>query len=104
MQPTKIKLIDKELLWIKWDDESESKIKLNNLRRLCPCATCLSERENRSRNYIPIYNPGQVKVKKIQPVGSYAIGITWEDGHSTGIYEFPFLHQLSDNEINSGTS
>lgn len=102
MQPTKIKLINNEILWIKWDDESESKIQLNNLRRHCPCATCLSEREKQSKNYFAIYTPSQIKVRKIQPVGRYAIGITWEDGHSTGIYEFPFLYQLSGNKINLG--
>jgi DUF971 family protein len=97
MRPTKIKLSnDSEMFLIKWDDQTESEIPLLKLRRLCPCATCLSERENQSKSYIPLFNKNQLKISSIKPVGSYALGITWGDGHNTGIYEFPFLKKLSD--------
>jgi DUF971 family protein len=101
MQPTKIQIINKEVLLIKWDDDSESAIRLEKLRRVCPCATCLSEREKLGKKYIPIFNHDQIKVIKLKSVGSYAINIKWGDGHNTGIYEFSFLRKLT--EINSGT-
>jgi len=95
MQPLKIKLLEGKFLWIKWVDKSESKISLKKLREMCPCATCLAERENQSKTYIPILLGGQLTVSNIEMVGSYAIQIKWEDGHSTGIYEFPFLKNLA---------
>lgn len=95
MQPIIIKIIDNKDLLIKWSDDSESKISLMKLRKLCPCATCASEREAQSKNYIPIFAGNQIAVKSIHQVGSYAISIHWKDGHNTGIFEYPFLKYLS---------
>lgn len=97
MQPVQIKLIDKKKLYIKWNDDSESEIGLEKLRKLCPCATCLTDREKQSTSYIPILMENQVKVTNINQVGSYAISVTWKDGHNTGIYEYPYLKKLATN-------
>jgi DUF971 family protein len=96
MKPVRIKVEEKKALLIKWNDGTESKISLSKLRRLCPCATCLTEKERQSKLYIPILNDNQVKVKSINQVGSYAIGIAWRDGHNTGIYEYTFLKKLAE--------
>ena len=101
MQPLKIKLLENKLLWIKWVDKSESNIGLKKLREMCPCATCLSEREKQSKSYIPILLGSQLTVSNIEMVGSYAIQIKWEDGHSTGIYEFPLLKNLARDSLQS---
>jgi DUF971 family protein len=97
MRPVQIKVVDKKKLFIKWDDGIESEISFEKLRKLCPCATCLTEREKQSKTYIPILTENQVKIANLNEVGSYAIGITWKDGHNTGIYEFPFLKNLADD-------
>jgi DUF971 family protein len=94
---TGIRVINQAKLLLKWDDNSEFSIPLNKLRKFCPCATCMTEREKQSKTYIPIFHSGQTKIIKISKVGNYAIGIHWEDGHNTGIYEFPFLKNLSEN-------
>jgi len=95
MSPVRIKVIDKKKLYIKWEDDSESIIALEKMRRLCPCATCLTEREKQSKTYIPILNENQVQIAKINQVGSYAVSVIWKDGHSTGIYEYAFLKKLA---------
>jgi DUF971 family protein len=95
MQPVQIKVNGNNHLLIKWDDKSESSIGLKKLRKLCPCATCITERENQSKSYIPLLMEDQFKVKSINQVGSYAISIAWKDGHNTGIYEYPFLKKLA---------
>lgn len=97
MRPVQVKVVDRKKLFIKWDDETESEISLETLRKFCPCATCLTEREKQSKSYIPILTENQVRIANISEVGSYAIGITWKDGHSTGIYEYPFLKNLADD-------
>ncbi len=97
MLPIQIKIIGNKDLYVKWDDNSESKISLMKLRKFCPCATCASEREEQSEKFIPIFSGNQLTVKSIQQVGSYAISIHWKDGHNTGIFEFPFLKSLAEN-------
>lgn len=97
MKPVNIKVKEKTKLLIHWDDGSDSEISLKKMRDKCPCATCVAGREKQSKSFIPIYLDSQIKVAQINPVGSYAISIVWKDGHNTGIYEYPFLRQLSEN-------
>ncbi|MFO1072087.1 MAG: DUF971 domain-containing protein [Geminicoccaceae bacterium] len=35
-----------------------------------------------------------VGITAVEPVGNYAIRILFDDGHSTGIYSWPWLHRL----------
>ena len=35
-------------------------------------------------------------LREIEQVGNYALGLTWADGHSSGIYSFRFLRTLGD--------
>ena len=95
MQPTTIRVLEGKFLWIKWSDGTESKIGLQKLRELCPCATCIAERENQSNSYIPLIQKNQVTVDELEVVGNYAIKIKWHDGHNTGIYEYTFLKKLA---------
>ena len=96
MHPIKIKLIEKKKLLIIWDDKNESVLELRELRKRCPCATCLAERDKQSKMYIPLFAENQVTVKSINQVCNYAVQITWNDGHNTGIYEYNFLKNFSE--------
>lgn len=95
--PKQIKLSEnKDKLLIRWNDDTEQMVTLMKLRKLCPCATCLTEKENQSPTYIPLFAENQIRIKSINQVGSYAITIIWQDGHNTGIYEFPYLRMIAD--------
>lgn len=96
MQPTKIKLIEKKKLLIIWNDGNDSQLELRDLRKRCPCATCLAERDKQSKMYIPLFAENQVTVKSINQVGNYAVQLTWNDGHNTGIFEYNFLKKFSE--------
>lgn len=96
MQPVQIKIKNSKELFIKWNDNAESTISLLKIRKMCPCATCASERDTQSKTYIPVFSGNQLLVKNIQQVGSYAISIHWMDGHNTGIFEYPFLKSLDE--------
>jgi ATP-binding protein involved in chromosome partitioning len=95
MIPTKLKVLDKNKLQILWSDGSEDVLLLKDLRKFCPCATCLAEREKQSKMFIPIFSDNQVTAKTIKQVGNYAIQIEWNDGHNTGIYEYKFLRNFT---------
>jgi len=40
----------------------------------------------------------------LEPIGNYAIQITWRDGHHTGIYTWEHLHLLCAEARRRGTS
>ncbi|MGD8779320.1 MAG: DUF971 domain-containing protein [Ignavibacteria bacterium] len=96
MSPKKIQIKEENFLSIDWDNNSNSEIKLSNLRRYCPCAVCNAARDEQSKTYIPIFSNEQLAVSQINMVGQYGVGITWKDGHNTGIYEFNELLRLSE--------
>lgn len=35
-----------------------------------------------------------VGIRKIEPVGNYAVRLVFDDGHDTGIYSWRYLHEL----------
>ena len=35
-----------------------------------------------------------VKIAALEPVGNYAVRISFDDGHDTGLYSWAYLHQL----------
>jgi len=35
-----------------------------------------------------------VKISELDPVGNYAVKIVFNDGHSTGLFTWPYLQQL----------
>jgi DUF971 family protein len=35
-----------------------------------------------------------VGIRELDPVGNYAVRILFDDGHSTGIYTWSYLHRL----------
>jgi DUF971 family protein len=103
MSPKQIKIVDKKYLQITWQNDTESKIDLEYLRKECPCATCKGETVL-LKTYRPAQqssSPDMYKIKDIKAVGGYAVQITWKDGHNTGIYSWDYLAQL-DKDQNSG--
>ncbi|WP_353570584.1 DUF971 domain-containing protein [Candidatus Albibeggiatoa sp. nov. BB20] len=45
------------------------------------------------------YGKKAVNIEKIDPVGTYAVSLHFDDGHSTGIYSWDWLYHLGDNHI-----
>jgi DUF971 family protein len=77
---------------ITFADDKVCRFELIDLRRACPCATCRTDRERgRHMKLMPLPT-----ISNAQFVGAYALGITWNDGHSTGIYPFDALRRWCD--------
>lgn len=38
-----------------------------------------------------------VTVADLEPVGNYALKITFSDGHNSGLYDWAYLHKLAHN-------
>jgi len=87
---------------ITWSDGHSSHYDFAYLREECPCATCNDEREKKrqfasagsaSAAALPMFKP-KPRAQSATSVGNYAIQITFNDGHSTGIYSYDYLRTL----------
>ncbi len=85
-----------EELAIRWKDGSETYIRLEALRRQCPCAVCAGETDLLGRRYggSPTLSPNSYVLKSCAPVGSYGLQPQWADGHGSGIYSYEYLRSL----------
>jgi prepilin-type processing-associated H-X9-DG protein len=87
---------------IVWADGHASHYDFTYLREECPCATCNDAREKKSllradaaptlmsSPALPMFKP-KPRAQAATQVGSYAIQISFTDGHSTGIYSYDYL-------------
>ena len=97
MKPVSIKRSTDGSIVIRWDDGETTQCTPVQLRDACPCAECQGETVL-LHTYKPIpqlHVAGHYDIEAIVPVGSYAIQITWGDGHATGLYTWAYLHRLT---------
>lgn len=87
---------------ITWSDGHVSHYDFAYLRDECPCATCNEEREKKrafaaagaaSAAALPMFKP-KARAQSAKEMGNYAIQITFNDGHSTGIYSYDHLRSI----------
>lgn len=87
---------------IRWPDGHQGSYTFDLLRKECPCALCNDLRAKRitgagmSLTVLsgPVTRPGEIRLTDLRPVGRYALGFAWSDGHDSGIYSFQFLREL----------
>ena len=99
MYPDKILLFDSEHILIKWNNQTEQKIRLIDLRKNCPCAICKAEREHHKDWSHVFFTSDELKIVDMKIIGSYALNIVWADGHNTGIYEFKKLTNIENGVV-----
>jgi DUF971 family protein len=95
-QPTEIKLHQKSrLLEVAFGDGKAFRLPCEFLRVYSPSAEVRG------------HGPGQevlqtgkrdVEITKVEPVGHYAIQLTFSDGHDTGIYSWDLLYDYGLNQ------
>ena len=80
---------------IRWEDNHESRYSFDGLRAVCPCVACQGGHAHMGRPPDPRSVRDMaltdLNLENVEAVGSYALQITWSDGHSTGIYTWAFL-------------
>jgi len=88
-------------LVIGWSDGAVHRLPWRTLRTFCPCATCRTERAKppEPKPLLAVLSPTEARPLapvSIKPVGNYAYGIAFSDGHNSGIYSLEFLRQLGE--------
>jgi DUF971 family protein len=90
--PTEIKLRHRSrVLEVSFEDGSRFELPFEYLRVHSPSAE------------VKGHGPGQetlvvgkedVGIRKVEPVGQYAVRLVFDDGHDTGLYTWKYLHEL----------
>ncbi len=98
MRPVTIEQVGDELA-IKWDDNRETFLQFQALRRFCPCAGCKGETDIMGITYKDskrALTPAAFQLVRFSLVGNYALNLVWADGHSSGIYAFEYLRKIEE--------
>ncbi len=91
-QPTEIKLHQKSrLLSISFADGNSFRFPCEYLRVYSPAAEVAS-------SALPETGKEDVNIESLEPQGTYALRIVFDDGHDTGIYSWERLHDLGVNQ------
>ena len=95
-RPTEIKLHQKSrLLEVTFDDSSHFKLSCEYLRSHSPSAEVRGHGHGQEVLQV---GKEKVNISEIEPVGSYAVCLHFDDGHATGIYSWEYLLDLGVNQ------
>ena len=101
-RPTGVKADKTErLIKITWADGHESRFPFDGLRTICPCVMCKGGHARMGAPADPCAvrdaAATELQLLGLQAMGSYALQISWSDGHDSGIFTWEFL-RLADPE------
>lgn len=82
---------DRRLLTVSFPDHEPLELPAELLRVLSPSAEVQGHSPEQR-----VTVPGKrgVAITRMEPVGNYAVRITFDDGHDTGIFTWTYLHTL----------
>ena len=80
---------------IDWADGHRGRYPHVILRGYCPCASCQG---HSGELHFVEPGPEALEIDRFDPVGRYALKITWFDGHDTGLYSYKYLRSLCQCE------
>ena len=94
-RPIDIKLHQaSKLLEIKFDNNTECMLSCEMLRVYSPSAEVRGHGIGQETLQI---GKEDVNISAIEPVGTYAVKLTFTDGHDTGLYSWDYLVYLGEN-------
>ncbi|WP_108683684.1 gamma-butyrobetaine hydroxylase-like domain-containing protein [Methyloceanibacter sp. wino2] len=94
--PTELKLDkDKRVLTVSFDDGAQFALPAELLRVLSPSAEVQGHSPEQR---VTVPGKQNVRIVQLEPVGTYAVRITFDDGHNTGLYMWDYLRDLGVNQ------
>lgn len=97
IEPTRIIEESNREVLITWLDEAETSLFAPELRRACPCASCVNEWTG-EKMLKDDKIPDDLTFSDMNTVGRYALNFRFSDGHDTGIFTYKFLRELSERK------
>jgi DUF971 family protein len=93
--PTEIRLRkERKALLVRFNDGRDYELSAEFLRVLSPSAE-VQGHSPEQRQTVP--GKADVAVTAIDPVGNYAVRLTFSDGHNTGLFSWTYLRHLGEN-------
>ena len=83
------------LLEIDFDDGTTYRYPAELLRVESPSAEVQGHSPSQK---VTVAGKRHVGITEVEPVGNYAVRVIFDDGHSTGIYSWPYLHLLGRDQ------
>lgn len=92
MIPVELKLADaRRSLTISWEDGVVSRLDASLLRRHSQAASAVRARVDGREP-----DAAALSVTGVEPIGSYAVRLSFSDGHDRGIYPWSYLRAIAD--------
>ncbi len=94
-QPTKLTVRrDKKSLEITFNDGTVYEYPAETLRVLSPSAEVQGHSPDQR---VTVGGKRNVEIMQMEPVGNYAVRITFDDMHNTGIFSWDYFRELGEN-------
>ena len=84
-----------QVLELAWSDGRADRLAYRYIRGECPCALCRDEWSG-ARILDPATVRADLRLDGMDPIGNYAVRLSWSDGHSSGLYTWEALRMLAD--------
>lgn len=85
---------DSQEITISWSGGDTITVNNFALRASCQCALCIQEMTGEA-----LLDPASIQpdiaAREAHTVGNYAIQVTWNDGHSSGLFSYPHLRKVA---------
>jgi len=90
--PTEIRLRSRSrLLAVTFDDGSRFELPFEYLRVYSPSAEVKGHGPGHE---VLVLGKENVGIRRIEPIGQYAVRLVFDDGHDTGLYSWRYLYEL----------
>jgi DUF971 family protein len=96
-EPEKIDVARDAGVTITFHDGFVADFDLVTLRHACPCATCRNLRDQGAELWPRPSSPIPLRIENAELHGAWGLSVTWNDGHSTGIYPFESLRRWRED-------
>lgn len=94
--PTELRLRkDRKALAVTFEGGESFELAAEYLRVRSPSAEVQGHSPSERRT---VAGKENVQILELHPVGNYAVRITFDDLHSTGIFSWDYLYELGDNQ------
>ena len=92
--PTEIRLHkDRKGLTVRFDDGADFELAAELLRVLSPSAEVQGHSKEQR---VTVPGKSGVAIAAVDPVGNYAVRLTFSDGHNSGLFSWTYLRKLGE--------
>jgi Mrp family chromosome partitioning ATPase/DUF971 family protein len=85
---------DAQTISLDWSDGTRLVVCNRDLRMSCRCAVCVDEMTGKQISRDKDIS-ADIAATDITALGNYALGIAWNDGHSSGIYPYSTIREIA---------